>query len=299
MNAVTNAASMSAATLEQVLGTGNLAALSPKQRVELMVATCQSRGLNPLTRPFRFLSLQGQVVMYATRDCTDQLRKLDGVNVEIISKGAEDDLYVVEVRATDKSGRIDSDMAAVPIGHLKGEARANATMKCLTKAKRRVTLSICGLGLLDESEIMSVPGAQILPDDDLGTVTVAPARPQLEPTSLRDMRPKPVPSRAEIDEILNHDSIPALDPEPKPDRAKMVADRFRERMQGVAAALGIDGPDAAQDAYNGIMGNAGLQAEWARIRDERPELDAEMQDMASEALNAIIEARAAVVDAPA
>jgi hypothetical protein len=32
-------------------------------------------------------------------------------------------------------------------------------MKAETKAKRRVTLSICGLGLLDETEIETIPGA--------------------------------------------------------------------------------------------------------------------------------------------
>jgi hypothetical protein len=93
--------------------------------------------------------------------------------------------------------------------------------------------------------------------------------------------------------------ILALAPEPKPDRAQMVADRLRERMQGVDAALGIDGPEAALAAYNAIMGNEGLKAEWAKIRDERPELDAQMQDMASQSLNAIVEAQAATVDAPA
>lgn len=37
---------------------------------------------------------------------------------------------------------------------------ANALMKAETKAKRRVTLSICGLGLLDESEIDTMKGAE-------------------------------------------------------------------------------------------------------------------------------------------
>jgi hypothetical protein len=32
--------------------------------------------------------------------------------------------------------------------------------KAVTKAKRRVTLSICGLGMLDESEVASIPGAR-------------------------------------------------------------------------------------------------------------------------------------------
>ena len=33
----------------------------------------------------------------------------------------------------------------------------NAKLKAITKAKRRVTLSICGLGFLDETEIETIP----------------------------------------------------------------------------------------------------------------------------------------------
>ena len=36
-------------------------------------------------------------------------------------------------------------------------------MKAETKAKRRATLSICGLGLLDESEVETIPGAHAVP----------------------------------------------------------------------------------------------------------------------------------------
>jgi hypothetical protein len=41
---------------------------------------------------------------------------------------------------------------AVAIGALKGDALANAPMKAETKSKRRVTLSLAGLGWLDETE---------------------------------------------------------------------------------------------------------------------------------------------------
>jgi hypothetical protein len=37
-------------------------------------------------------------------------------------------------------------------------------LKCVTKAKRRVTLSICGLGWLDETEVETIPVAKIGPD---------------------------------------------------------------------------------------------------------------------------------------
>src|SRR5262249_53952504 len=40
-------------------------------------------------------------------------------------------------------------------------------MRALTKAKRRVTLSICGLGMLDESEIESIKGAERVESDGL------------------------------------------------------------------------------------------------------------------------------------
>jgi hypothetical protein len=42
---------------------------------------------------------------------------------------------------------------------LAGEAYANAIKRAVTQAKRRVTLSICGLGMLDETEVDSVPEA--------------------------------------------------------------------------------------------------------------------------------------------
>ncbi len=35
-------------------------------------------------------------------------------------------------------------------------------MRAITKAKRRATLSICGLGLLDESELDGIPEARPL-----------------------------------------------------------------------------------------------------------------------------------------
>jgi hypothetical protein len=48
----------------------------------------------------------------------------------------------------------------VSIAGLKGDALCNALMKSETKSKRRVTLSICGLGLLDESEVGTIKDAR-------------------------------------------------------------------------------------------------------------------------------------------
>ena len=59
-------------------------------------------------------------------------------------------------QAEDKTGRCDESTGIVNITGLKGTDLANELMKAETKAKRRVTLSICGLGMLDESEIDDV-----------------------------------------------------------------------------------------------------------------------------------------------
>jgi hypothetical protein len=40
---------------------------------------------------------------------------------------------------------------------MRGETAANQTMKAVTKAKRRVTLSLSGLGFLDETEVADIP----------------------------------------------------------------------------------------------------------------------------------------------
>ena len=152
MNALTTAPDI-ATTVDNVIAKGNLSELTPEQRVMHYHAVCKSLGLNPLTQPFMYVTLNGQLRLYAKRDACDQLRKIHGVNVEIVNHTVTDALLTVHVRATDKTGRTDEDFGVVSVAGLRGEAAANAFMKAITKAKRRVTLSITGLGLNDESEL--------------------------------------------------------------------------------------------------------------------------------------------------
>ena len=150
------------ADIEKVLVEGNLAALKPEQRVSYYNATCQSLGLNPLTTPFDYLNLNGKLRLYAKKDATDQLRRHYGVSIHITAREVVHDVYVVTARAVLPSGREDESTGAVTVKGKAGEELANAWMKAETKAKRRVTLSICGLGFLDESELESVRGARVV-----------------------------------------------------------------------------------------------------------------------------------------
>jgi hypothetical protein len=160
------------AAIEQVLVSGNLANLTPDQRVSYYNKTCESLGLNPLTRPFEYITPNGKLTFYARKDCTDQLRNVQGVSIGISSREVVEGVYVVTARASNQAGRSDESIGAVPIDGLKGESRANAMMKAETKAKRRVTLSFCGLGMLDETEIESIPGALPMAQQEQSRPTV-------------------------------------------------------------------------------------------------------------------------------
>jgi hypothetical protein len=179
----TGSQDLSISNIERVLMVGDLSQLKPDERVQYYKLLCDSVGLNPLTRPFEYLELDGKLVLYARRDCTDQLRKIHGISIELTDRQLLDGVYTVAARAKMPSGRADESTGAVALvkedgewkqaqsgnkryfvgnGNLKGlrpDEKANAIMKAETKAKRRVTLSICGLGMLDESELETVPHA--------------------------------------------------------------------------------------------------------------------------------------------
>jgi len=141
---------------------GDLSKLSPAEKLNHYMSVCNSLGLNPLTKPFAYIQLNGKLVLYATRDCTDQLRASRKISMTISDRSVMDDIYVVTAKAKTIDGLEDESTGAVNIAGLKGEQKANAFMKAETKAKRRLTLSICGLGFTDESEIDSIPGAKFV-----------------------------------------------------------------------------------------------------------------------------------------
>jgi hypothetical protein len=149
-----------AAVVENVLLKGDLRQLNPAQKIAYYNNVCASLGLNPLTQPFAYINLNGKEVLYAKKDATEQLRKIHNISIAIPAREVIEGVYVVTARASMPTGRQDESTGAVTIDGLKGENRANAMLKAETKAKRRVTLSICGMGMLDENEVEDIPGAR-------------------------------------------------------------------------------------------------------------------------------------------
>jgi hypothetical protein len=133
---------------------GDFSQLTPIERAKYYRAVCDSLELNPMTRPFIYITLNGRLTLYPTEVCAAQLRAKHGVSItDLTTEEREDGLYVVTVKVANGDGRTDIATGAVNIAGLKGEALANALMRAETKAKRRVSLSICSLGHQeDESE---------------------------------------------------------------------------------------------------------------------------------------------------
>jgi hypothetical protein len=172
--------------LEKVVLNGDLSVLDPKQKMDYYSLFCQRIGLDPITKPFQILKLDGKEIMYADRGCAAQLNKIHKISHQIVSSEVQvidgNNYYRVTSRASNEDKQFLESISVVPLfkegGEWKqsatgkkyfqkngqiinyiGDELANAMMKAETKAKRRATLDIVGLGILDESEASTISDA--------------------------------------------------------------------------------------------------------------------------------------------
>ena len=224
---------------------GDLSRLTPSERVAYYNRVCDALGLLATTKPFGYMVLSGKLTLYAMKGCTDQLRKIHGVSLVINSITIEDGICVVSVSATDSAGRSDVDIGAVVCGHLKGEDLANAKMRAVTKAKRRVTLSLCGLGFLDESEVTSIPEVrEVVPQVTFHTQTPLPVS---EPPA-----PRPllfVPQPPDQDDLVTMESLKKIHAVAHAIRDKLPAG-WREEMK---TRFGVESAKSLTEKQAGII----------------------------------------------
>jgi hypothetical protein len=168
--------------METALMMGDFSALTVHERLQYQKTLCKTLGLNPLTRPFEYIRFrnrdddeegaeptEGKMVLYARADCAAQLRKIHRVAVKVGRRELVGEFYEVEADASIGRDRTDSAIGVVwmkkwkkqrekqsILVDLQGREKANAMMRAETKAKRRVTLSICGLHMLDQSELQDL-----------------------------------------------------------------------------------------------------------------------------------------------
>jgi hypothetical protein len=169
---------MDETALENVLISGDLSKLTSPQRVQYYRTVCQSLGLNPYTKPFEYITLNSKLTLYSKKDATDQLRSIQGVSIDDVDILETDTQFIVKVKGHNKDGRQDVEVGVVNKGDMQGNL-ANAQMKAVTKGKRRLTLSLCGLGWLDETEIETIPSAKpVNIKIETGEIVVRPPVPE-------------------------------------------------------------------------------------------------------------------------
>lgn len=148
------------AILTSIITNGDLSKLSADQKVSYYRNFCERLGLDPLSQPFKLLRLNGKEILYCDRSGTQQLNKLHSVSHEIRAREIVNGCYVVTSQASTPDGRHTESIGAVPIENLRGDNLCNAMMKAETKAKRRATLDLLGLGILDETETETIPAIE-------------------------------------------------------------------------------------------------------------------------------------------
>ncbi len=239
----------------------DLSTLSDAQRDHYYRATCQRLGLDPDTFPLAFCLMTenkkkdgewvsaSKLVLYAPKAATDQLRALHQISIDPDAVTVDDGNEVVKVivRGHLPDGRQDTEIGAASLitydgVPLQGTARANAYMRAFTKAKRRLTLSLVGSGLLDESEVEDTPGALALPDLHRPAANPVSPMPSAPPTTAN-------PAPAEVVAVVPE---PAVSTE----AAKSLAEPRATPADPTAPAERLADPEA--------------KALWARAQAWRP-----------------------------
>lgn len=205
-----------AAIATSLVTRGDISGLSAEDMARFYVRLCTRLRLDPTTQPLARLRLNGKEILYATRGATDQLASVWGINRDLLEHPSVVDTGAGKIiravcRATWR-GRTDTATGAVPVPTGGGEALCNALLKAESKAKRRATLSILGLGLLDETEVESIPARERVEVPLPAVVTRGPAasdeaRPSAAPTAPAPPSPRQHPAfRAFVDALEKAES---------------------------------------------------------------------------------------------
>jgi hypothetical protein len=147
--------------------------------------------LEPSTGPFIYIKFQGKMVLYPKKEAAEQLRVNRQISITDMRQTIIDDILMVTVSGRDGEGRTDVATGAVSLVYpslvtewvngqkqtkthplagqrITGEDLANAAMKAETKAKRRLTFSLCGWS----PQIRRLFAGNVDIDDDAASVSM-------------------------------------------------------------------------------------------------------------------------------
>src|SRR6185436_11836046 len=106
--------------LERIMVDGDLSKLSGEDRCRYYFALCRSLRLNPATRPFEYVRFDEKLVLYARKDCAEQLRRVNNISIVDVRTEQDGDLCIVTATARNHKGRTDIDQGIVDTMNLRG-----------------------------------------------------------------------------------------------------------------------------------------------------------------------------------
>ena len=203
-----------------ILARGNIASLSEEDRTKYILALCDALCLDPRFKPIDLISGQGGTVTpYLNRGATDSLARREGIQRTTVVPPKEVEINGVKcvlcvARATDvKTGRYEERVATAV-----NKDAGNAFMRVETKAIRRATIALLGIGLIDESELDGIRGADAMAAHaraqalqahvEATTERIATALPQLNAVTPEELnRAKGELWKAQVEQLASDASI--------------------------------------------------------------------------------------------
>lgn len=167
--------------VETALMMNNFGALTKAQRALVILKKCEQIGVSIWLQPYAWGTMDGKLVPVPLKGLFQQLRAKNNLTITKIEEEIDKELgiFMVKVhgRVTGSSGVVREDMGlgVVGIKGLTGDPLANAMMKAHTKAKNRLTGSLCGGDSgIDDTEMSSVAGAFMGEDKPAGIRQITP-----------------------------------------------------------------------------------------------------------------------------
>ena len=209
--------------IAKVALTGNLADLTPPERVAYMEMRCRVAGLEAAAKPFDLITTfdkEGNMIvsLHPNAEAAAQLVSSRKISVRLLDRETQADGMLIIVRAETPDGQYRDDLAYAALAGLSGVAYGNAVKRTYTQASRRAVLRLAGLGGTLTDDMEGVESAVVIVDPTL-EITDSNMRqlPQARQQPSRQQPPRHQPSqrRRSPDAQRAHDTLVAIGEEIK------------------------------------------------------------------------------------
>ena len=126
--------------------------LNEEQRADYINYLCGKIGIDPTFRPVDLIKTKNGIKPYLNKGASELIRDIRKISIDDMQIKDVNGMWVATCRVRNAEGRCDTDIGVcLKDGTSASPMNQNdSLMKAVTKAKRRATLSMCGLGAIIE-----------------------------------------------------------------------------------------------------------------------------------------------------